>query len=86
MTYNCNVKVVDSIMGSGKTSAAVNYINQSENEKILYITPFLDEIKRIKTLCEKKNFKEPEVYKTKLNGIKFLVQKGANITLSLIHI
>lgn len=80
MTYNCSVKVVDSIMGSGKTSAAVNYINQSENERILYITPFLDEIKRIKTLCEKKNFKEPEVYKTKLNGIKFLVQKGANIT------
>lgn len=81
MCYNCNIKVVDMIMGSGKTSAAINYINESdqEDEKILYITPFLSEIKRIKECCSNKKFEEPEVYGTKIEGIKYLIQKGKNI-------
>lgn len=81
MEYNCNVKVIDMVMGSGKTSAAINYINQSddENEKFLYITPFLSEIERIKEKCCQKKFKSPEVFGTKLNGIKYLIEKGENI-------
>ena len=81
MNFNCNIKVVDMIMGSGKTSAAINYINESdqEDEKILYITPFLSEIKRIKECCSNKKFEEPEVYGTKIEGIKYLIQKGKNI-------
>lgn len=81
MNFNCNVRVVDMIMGSGKTSAAINYINGSnkEDEKILYITPFLSEIQRIKEACSSKKFKEPEVYGTKIEGIKHLIQQGENI-------
>lgn len=87
MDYNCNVKVVDMIMGAGKTSAAINYINESVDEKILYITPFLKEIERIKKSCPDKNFKEPETFGTKLNGIKHLIQKGENVisTHALFH-
>ena len=40
--------IVDEIMGSGKSSAAINYINNSPHDKkFLVITPYLDEIKRL---------------------------------------
>lgn len=87
MEYNRNVRIVDMIMGAGKTTAAINHINESKDEKFLYITPFLSEIKRIKESCPCKKFKEPEIFGTKLNGIKYLIQKGENIvsTHALFH-
>ena len=37
------INVVDMIMGGGKTSAAKNYINSSkEEQKFMYVTPYLD--------------------------------------------
>lgn len=42
------ITVVDSIMGSGKTSWAIQYINQSSpSTKFIFITPYLTEIERI---------------------------------------
>lgn len=68
------------IMGSGKTSSAINYINNTEDgSKFLFITPYLDEIARIKDSCPLKNFKEPKAIGTKLEGIKFLINRGDNI-------
>ena len=45
------IKVVDAGCGVGKTTAMINFINSSknDNEKFLYITPFLTEVERIKT-------------------------------------
>lgn len=44
-----NIKVVDSIMGSGKTSAAINLMNNaSKDENFIFITPYLNEVERIK--------------------------------------
>ena len=80
LKFNCNVKIVDMIMGSGKTTSAINYINQADsNEKFLFITPYLDEVDRIKKSCPFKNFKEPKEMGTKLNGIKYLIGQGDNI-------
>ena len=42
-----NITVIDSIMGSGKTSWAIQHINESPEENFLYITPFLTEVDRI---------------------------------------
>lgn len=42
------ITVIDALMGTGKTSWAVNYINEHPDDNILYITPFIDETKRIK--------------------------------------
>ena len=80
MEFNCKVNIVDAIMGAGKTQSIMNYINQS-NDKFLVITPFLDEITRYRTYCKSKNFKSPkfENKKTKLDNIKYLVEKGENI-------
>lgn len=77
---NCNVKIVDMIMGAGKTSAAINYINNAdEDTRFLYITPYLDEVKRIKEACKVKKFIEPPVMGTKLRGLKKYMSRGKNI-------
>lgn len=81
--------VVDCIMGSGKSSAAINFINSSDDDKkFLVITPYLDEIKRYKQECSRKHFKEP-VYDggSKLDNIKELLKNGENVvsTHALFH-
>lgn len=88
MKFDCEVKIVDMLMGSGKTSAAINYINSADpEERFLYITPYLDEIERIKEYCAGKDFNDPKELGTKLNGIKHLLGKGKNIvsTHALFH-
>lgn len=89
MTDNIKTFVVDCIMGSGKSSAAINYINQSSTDKkFLVITPYLDEIKRYKQMCPAKHFKEP-IYDggSKLDNIRKLLKNGENIvsTHALFH-
>jgi len=67
-------------MGSGKTTAGINFINQSDVEtKFLYITPYLDEVSRIIRSCPNKKFEQPKVYGSKIKGIKYLFEKGKNI-------
>lgn len=45
LEFNCNVRIVEGIMGSGKSFSAMNHINNSDdNEKFLVTTPYLDEI------------------------------------------
>lgn len=78
--FNCNVKIVDMIMGAGKTSAAINFINSAdEDTRFLYITPYLDEVKRIKEACKAKKFIEPSAMGTKLKGLKNCISRGKNI-------
>lgn len=80
MKFDCNVKIVDMTMGSGKTSASINYINSmSDDEKVIFITPYELERDRIIESCSSKNLKEPKKYGTKLEGIKYLISKGENI-------
>lgn len=68
------------MMGRGKSSAAINYINSSRGQRFLVITPYLDEIKRYKTACKKKRFREPDWSEgSKLNSLKELIRKGENI-------
>lgn len=74
------IYVVDEIMGKGKTSAALNYINNSDNtERFIYISPYLTEVDRVKEYCACKEFKEPKVYGTKLQGLKHLLKQNENI-------
>ncbi len=57
---NTKITVVDSLMGSGKTSWCIDeLLNQHLDENILYITPFLDETERIKTAAKSRNILTP---------------------------
>lgn len=59
------VVIVDSIPGSGKTSAAINFMNQSvddfgDGRNFIFITPYLDEVERVKKSCTNRKFYEPQ--------------------------
>ena len=76
------IKIVDSICGSGKTSAIIEMIkNDTSNNKYIYITPFLTEVKRIKDSCKNKHFCEPKYTGKGNKSFNFnnLILKGKNI-------
>lgn len=79
------VKVCDAIMGTGKSSAAITYLNEHKGEKFIYITPYLDEATRIKNNCPSLRFVEPSEKLPKYNHRKSehtaaLIKEGRNIT------
>lgn len=41
------ITVIDSVMGSGKTSAVIKEINQNPEKKYIYVTPYLTEVERV---------------------------------------
>ena len=50
-------------MGSGKTSAMINFMNQEgSSRKFVFVTPFIDEGKRIKDACPLLDFQTPEAF------------------------
>lgn len=60
------VKIIDSIMGSGKTSLMIDHMNESSLDKhFIFITPYLDEVSRIKKSCSNRKFHEPKVHTEK---------------------
>jgi hypothetical protein len=71
-------------MGSGKTSAAINLINNEKDTNFVYITPYLDEVKRIKSSTNRK-FYEPQyyqdnkLYNSKFDSLHALLSEGKNI-------
>ncbi|UOQ86206.1 hypothetical protein [Gracilibacillus salinarum] len=78
-----NINVIDSIMGSGKTQYAIQRMNEaSDLERFIYITPFLDEVQRIKDNVKGRTFKEPDNRNnegTKLRSLKDLIARGEDI-------
>lgn len=78
------VKICDCIMGSGKTSAAISYMNQHTDRRFLYIAPYLDEALRIQESCKTSAFvlpsqKIPKHGFSKTNHILELIDSGRNV-------
>lgn len=48
-----NIHIVDSIMGSGKSTWGFNYMYEAKDKKFIYITPYLDEIHRLLYMKDK---------------------------------
>lgn len=69
------IKVVDSIMGSGKTSWSIQHMNEADSERnFIYITPFLNEVKRVKESVTTRKFVAPaNKGKGKLANLKQLI-------------
>lgn len=76
---NKDVKIIDMPMGEGKTTGLINYMNNNPQNKYLFITPFLDEVQRIKNGCSELKFKEPSDKYSKLSDLKELIANGENI-------
>lgn len=74
------IYVVDAIMGSGKTSSAINKMNEDVENNYIFITPFLKEVDRIKESCTPRKFVEPENKGGgKLESLHYWIGKGCNI-------
>lgn len=73
-----HVTVVDALMGRGKSSAAVRYMNEHKGTKcFLYITPYLAEVGRVCELCD---FEEPDMeFVSKSEQLKSLMRNRSNI-------
>lgn len=66
------------------TSATIDYINTHKNKKYIYITPYLDEAKRIREGCPDLKFVEPHKVEQfnfrKIEHLEGLIREGRNIT------
>lgn len=75
------IKVCDSLMGSGKTSAAITFMNENPDRKFMFVTPFLSELDRIAAACPDLHFQAPGTYagRTKSQDIEVLLRAKQNI-------
>ena len=77
------VKVCDALCGCGKTSSCINMMNERTDKKFIFVTQYLDEVKRIMEKCKSRNFVTPisdeDAGITKLNNIRDLISQGRNI-------
>lgn len=64
-------------MGSGKTTAAIRYMNEHPDKKFIYITPYKSEADRIQEACPELDFKRP-TYKV-IEFTTDLIRTGQNI-------
>lgn len=72
-----NIVIVDSLMGTGKTSWAIEYMNDHPEMRFIYVTPFLTEVERLREECIA--LKEPQAWPTKYEDFVRLVNEGGNI-------
>jgi hypothetical protein len=88
------ITIIDSIMGSGKTTFMINLINQLHTEalgqsfnhpshelpRFLYVAPLLSEVDRINEKCPGLNFRDPQPKEgRKLHHLSTLIDEGSNI-------
>ena len=79
------VFVCDAIMGSGKSQSAISYMNEHKDQKFVYITPYLEEAKRIMNGCPELDFVAPsnnlsDSNFSKIEHTRELLKSGRNIT------
>lgn len=88
------ITVIDSIMGSGKTTWMLNKLNKDHGtsiagmlngatlapKKYIYITPSLNEVDRVTEACSSLQFKNPQpIEGRKLHHLETLIRDGENI-------
>ena len=72
------IYVCDAIMGSGKFSAAIRFINAHPEKRFIYVAVYLDEAERIKNACPRTRFVEPSekiIVKLGIDGFRGKVEK-----------
>ena len=76
------ITIIDAPCGFGKTSYAIQYMNESIFERFIYITPFLSELDRVTKSCTEREFKKPNEKLgkgSKTNHFYKLLKDGNNV-------
>ena len=77
------ITIIDAPCGTGKTSWAIQQMNEHLEQPVIFCTPLLEEIERIKAACPSRNFQEPIPYNgSKLNSFNCLVAQENSIAVS----
>lgn len=67
-------------MGSGKTEAMLSMINDDPEGNYIFVTPYLDEVERVKRSTKFGRFKDPKNYgESKLESFHKLLADGEDI-------
>lgn len=78
-----SIRVIDAVMGAGKTTKMIEHIEEADkSSKFIYITPFLDEIKRVQGAVTSRKFEAPSNNVEggrKLTSLKRLIEDGKDI-------
>jgi hypothetical protein len=78
-----NINVVDAPCGFGKTSWAIQYMNEmsTDSHRFIYVTLFIDEIERVQDAVKNRKFYDPKSIKgeTKLEDLHRLLGQGNDI-------
>ena len=75
-----SITVIDSIMGSGKTTWAINnFVNKHLEGRYLIVTPYISEIKRIMEMTAVKFLTPINLGSGKIGNVAELLSKGKNI-------
>ena len=78
------VEVLDGLMGSGKTTKILEWIDNNPNEKFLFVSPLLSEVEeggRVTSSVNSVTFECPSVseHETKSDHLLKLLENGVNI-------
>lgn len=86
------VSVIDAICGAGKTSYAIQMMNERVvegfgdteelEEKFLFVTPYNNEIKRVRKSCNFPIYTPEPLFGSKLKGAKKLIREGKSIVMT----
>ena len=68
-------------MGSGKSSAAINFMKKNPRRRYMYITPYLTEIDRVIAACPELGLLAPGTYggRTKSQDLELLIRQGSSV-------
>lgn len=80
---NKEIEVLDAIMGSGKTTAVLDWLNDNPSGKYIYVAPSLSEAEdRVPSYCERLEFIAPNIkdHDNKSEHLLDLLRSGANIS------
>jgi hypothetical protein len=80
---NNTIEIIDGIMGSGKTTGIIKWMNRNPQYKYMYISPLLTEVnERIPVECEGLDFESPNTnnHRTKADHLKDLLAEGSNVS------
>lgn len=78
-----SIKVCDALCGAGKTVSCINMMNSDTEHKYIFVTPYLNEVDRIKKACTDREFVSPEKtyssHFSKIRDLPKLLAAGKNI-------
>jgi len=73
------IEFIDSVMGSGKSTYAINHINSNKETKFVVASIILDEVNRYETSC---SLYQPMSVYSKMEDLKQALKAGRSVSIS----